>query len=118
MQRVAMLVLADTESHGDLGRVVNALMTAREFKEAGDDVQIVFDGAGTKWPGVLSNDDHRSHALWESVHDVVSGACGYCADAFEATESVHAAGVKLLDEYHHHPSIRNLVANGYQIISF
>lgn len=48
--KAAILVLADVESHGDLGRVVNAMIAAQEFKEAGDDVQLVFDGAGTQWP--------------------------------------------------------------------
>jgi hypothetical protein len=118
MSKVAMLVLADTESHADLGRVVNAMTTAREFKQAGDEVQIIFDGAGTQWPGQLSKGDHRAHALWESVRDVVTGACDYCAEAFDATHSVREAGVQLLDEYHRHPSIRNLVDHGYQVISF
>lgn len=118
MPKVAMLVLADVESHGDLARVVNAMMAAREFKESGDDVKIVFDGAGTGWPGLLSKGDNRSHALWESVRDVVAGACGYCADAFKTTDAVKEAGVELLDEYHHHPSIRGLVVDGYQVISF
>lgn len=29
MNKVAILVLADTETHGDLGRVHNALITAK-----------------------------------------------------------------------------------------
>jgi hypothetical protein len=37
--KAAIVVLADTETHGDLGRVVNALVVAKEFKEAGDDVK-------------------------------------------------------------------------------
>ena len=49
MPKAAIVVLADTESHGDLGRLVNALEAVKEFKEAGDDVQLIFDGAGTKW---------------------------------------------------------------------
>lgn len=37
MHRVLVLVLADTETRGDLGRAVNALETAKEFHEAGSD---------------------------------------------------------------------------------
>ncbi|HET8894893.1 MAG TPA: hypothetical protein VFM96_12425, partial [Gaiellaceae bacterium] len=33
MDKVAIVVLADTETHADLGRLVNALMTADEFRE-------------------------------------------------------------------------------------
>jgi hypothetical protein len=32
MDKAAIVVLADTETHGELGRVVNALSTADEFK--------------------------------------------------------------------------------------
>lgn len=118
MNPVAILVLADTQTHGDLGRVVNALMVARELKEAGDDVQVIFDGAGTQWLGELSNSDHKAHRLFEQVRDVVSGACGYCARAFDAEEGVAHAEVKVLEEYHDHPSIRGLLTSGHQVITF
>lgn len=118
MSKVGIIVLADVESHGDLGRVVNALITAKEFKEAGDEVEIVFDGAATQWPGLLSDEGHRAHRLYDDVVDKVSGACGYCAHAFEAEAGVRDAGVKLLDEFHGHPSIRGMVNRGFQIITF
>ena len=51
MTKVAIIILADTAGPGDFGRAVNALMTAKEFKDSGDEVQIIFDGAGTKWIG-------------------------------------------------------------------
>lgn len=43
MSKVAILVLADTETHGDLGRVFNPLVAAKEFRAGGDDVRLVFD---------------------------------------------------------------------------
>jgi hypothetical protein len=118
MNPVAILVLADTQTHGDLGRVVNAMMVAKELKEAGDDVQLIFDGAGTQWPGELSNSNHTAHRLFEQVRDVVSGACGYCARAFDAEDGVAHAHVKVLEEYHDHPSIRGLLTSGHQVITF
>jgi hypothetical protein len=81
-------------------------------------VKLIFDGAGTRWPGELEQQSHRAHDLWEKVHDVVAGACDYCAEAFEATSSVEHAGVKLLDEYHRHPSVRTFLAEGYQVLTF
>ena len=47
MSKVAIIILADIETKENFGRAVNGLMTAKEFKDAGDDVQIIFDGAGT-----------------------------------------------------------------------
>lgn len=37
MVKVAIVVLADTETHADRSRVANALTTAHEFKEAEDE---------------------------------------------------------------------------------
>jgi hypothetical protein len=118
VSKVGIVVLADTETHGDLGRVVNALITTKEFKEAGDQVELIFDGAGTKWPGVLADPQHKYHRLFEEAFDVVTGACGYCARAFGAEEDVHEAKVPLLEEYDDHPSIRRLVASEHQVITF
>ena len=48
MTKAAIFVLADTQTEEDLGRVVNALAAAKEFKQAGDKVQVIFDGTGTR----------------------------------------------------------------------
>jgi hypothetical protein len=118
MSKIAIVVLADTETHGDLGRAVNALEVASEFKGAGDEVAIIFDGAGTKWVPAFDDPKHRRHALWLKVKDRVAGACSYCSAAFGAKEGVEAAGIKLLADYDDHPSLRGYVEAGYQIITF
>ncbi len=48
MATVAVMVLANTETHADMGRAANAVTTTSECKEAGDEVTLIFDGAGTK----------------------------------------------------------------------
>jgi hypothetical protein len=118
MPKAAIIVLADTETHGDLGRVVNALEAVKELKEARDEVKLIFDGAGTQWIPKLSEKTHRAHRLFVSVEDRIAGACAYCAGAFKATEGVKAANVPLLDEYEGHPSVRQLLADGFSIITF
>ncbi len=116
MAKIGIVVFADTETHADLGRVVNALLAAREAGEAGDEVRLVFDGAGTKWIGELANPEHRSHRLYQGVKGRITGACRYCAGAFGATAAVEAEGVSLLDEYHQHPSLRRLAADGFEVL--
>lgn len=116
--KAAIVVLADVESHGDLGRVVNAMIAAKELKEAGDDVQLLFDGAATQWPGVLSDEKHTAHLLYAAAADTITGACEFCAGAFEAKEGLHQAKVHLIDDYHGHPSIRRLLVDGYQVLTF
>src|SRR5919198_6094917 len=65
MPKAALVVFAGTEGREGIGRVVNALVTAKEFKETGDEVTIVFDGAGTTWIGTLVDPSHRYHDAFE-----------------------------------------------------
>jgi hypothetical protein len=118
MAKAAVVVLADTETAGDLGRVVNALTTAKELKQEGDEVVVVFDGAGTKWIPALSDQEHRYHGLLQSVRDRISGACAYCATAYGVRDGVEESGVELLNEFDQHPSLRGYLADGYQVITF
>ena len=118
MAKLAIVVLADTKSRGELGRAVNALMTAKELKEAGDEVAIVFDGAGTGWVGVFANPEHRYHRLWLDVKEVVAGACAYCSAAYQVKDAVEAAGIPLLSDFDDHPSLRGYLVKGYQVVTF
>src|SRR5919198_4557075 len=67
MPKAALVVFAGTEGREGIGRVVNALVTAKEFKETGDEVTIVFDGAGTTWIGTLVDPSHRYHDAFEEA---------------------------------------------------
>ena len=118
MAKVGIVLLADTETPGDMGRMANALTTAQEFKEAGDPVRVIFDGAGTKWPVALADPEHKYHRALERVRDVVDGACEYCARAYGVHDKMESTGVPLLGEFRDHPSLKSLVDDGYQIITF
>lgn|SRR5574340_997605 len=118
MSKVAIVILADTETHESLGRAVNALEAVKEFKDAHDDVQLIFDGAGTRWVPELSKPDHKLHSLFESVKNRIAGACDFCAGAFGVKNEVIACGVKLDGDYEGHPSFKKLIEQGYQIITF
>jgi hypothetical protein len=117
MHKAAIVVYADTESHADLGRLTNALTTAREFEEHGDEVRVVFDGAGTQWIPELEDDSHTAHPLYASLKDHVS-ACEFCSGAFGVEDEVAASGVEADGEFEGHPSVRGLVDDGYDVITF
>lgn len=118
MTKVAIVLLADTENLGDMGRMANALSAVQEFKEAGDEVRLIFDGAAVKWIGELSDPQHKYHEHYQAVQDRISGVCKYCAGAFQVTEQVQRSGVPFADEHNGHPSFRRLVNDGYQVITF
>lgn len=118
MQKIAIVVLADTEGGEALGRIVNALTAAKEYHEAGDEVQIAFTGAGTKWVGALSDPAHPAHALYKAVKHRTAGACGYCAGAFGQSETIQSCNTPLLTDYGDNMSFRKLTGAGYQVITF
>jgi hypothetical protein len=59
MAKAAVVVLADIDTHADLGRVVNGLMVAKECKETGDDVRTT----AARWSTPVV-----AHANWRTAN--------------------------------------------------
>lgn len=116
--KIAIVILADTETDEGLGRVVNALAAAGEYNKAGDDVRIVFTGTGTKWPRNLENADNPAHGLYQEVKSLIDGACGFCANAFGQTEAMKQYSITLLEESGPFMSFRKYTEAGYQVFIF
>ncbi len=123
--KAAILVLSDPKSGSEeaLGRVFNALAAAYDFKERGDEVTILFEGAGTRWGGELTKTDHPAHDLFEQVKDKVAGVSCACADVFGATEDATKSGFDLIKDNQVPgtgglPSLRNLTSEGYTVFTF
>ena len=121
----AIIVLSDPKSGSEeaLGRVFNALSAAYDYKQAGDDVEIMFQGAGTRWVGELSNADHPAHALFEEVKDTVAGVSCGCADVFGGAEDAAKSGFDLIKNNpvpgtSGLPSLRTLTNEGYNVLTF
>jgi hypothetical protein len=91
MSKAAFVILASGDSPESLGRVVNALMGAYEMMESGQEVKIIFDGAGTHAAASLSEPNHKYHKyhdLFKLVQSKVSGICSYCANAYGVAPKV------------------------------
>lgn len=125
MKKAAVIVLSDPKSGSEesLGRLFNALAAVYDFKQRGDDVQLLFQGAGTRWAGELVNTEHPAHALFAAVKDKVAGVSCGCADVFGAREGTAACGLDLLTENAVPnttglPSLARLTDEGYTILTF
>ncbi len=123
--KTAIIILSDpkTGSEEALGRVFNGLAIAYDFKQAGDEVSILFQGAGTRWIGELTQKEHPAHDLFEAVKDQIAGiSCG-CADVFGGAEDAEKSGLDLIKE---NPvpgtrgmaSLRKLAEEGSIILTF
>jgi hypothetical protein len=118
MAKACVVLLADTDTHEAMGRMANALISAKDFIDAGDEAVVVFDGAGTKWVPELESEEHRYHRIYTELRDHIAGACAYCAQVFGVKDKIENSAVKLLADYRGHPSLRTFVADGYQVLTF
>lgn len=60
----AILILSDPNAGEEaLGRAFNGLAFAADAAGAGDEVRVVFAGAGTRWPAELTKLGHPLGAL-------------------------------------------------------
>jgi len=125
-QKAAIIVLSDPKSGSKdeaLGRVFNALAAAYDFKQRGDDVSVLFQGAGTRWLGELVQPNHPAHELYKEVEDTIAGlSCG-CADVFVGAEEAKASGFDLITDNEVPgttglPSIATLLSEGRNILTF
>ena len=123
--KIAIIILSDPKSGSEeaLGRVFNGLAAAYDFKHANEDVEILFQGAGTRWVGELSNTAHPAHALFEEVKDKVAGVSCGCADVFGGAEDAKKSGFDLIKNNpvpgtSGLPSLRQLQNDGYNILVF
>ena len=100
MSKTAVVVLSDPKSGSEeaLGRLFNALFVAYEIKEQGQEVALIFQGAGVRWVSEIAQPDHPAHGLYTAVKDTVAGVCGGCADVFGATDGAKATGLRLIRE--------------------
>lgn len=123
--KTAIVVLSDPKSGSEeaLGRVYNALATAHDFKQKGQEVEIVFQGAGTRWPAELAKPDHPAHELYESVADTVAGVSCACADVFGAAEEAEKSGLELIKDNsvpgtRGLASLQRLIGEGATVLTF
>ncbi|MFP4366587.1 MAG: hypothetical protein ACLFQA_05785 [Bacteroidales bacterium] len=118
MAKLAIVVFSDTTSMEALGKISNAFVLANEAFENGDDLKFIFEGAGSKWIGELENEEHKLNSMYLGLKKQITGVCSFCAEAFGVKSQVEKAGVTLIDEYKNHPSLHNLVIEGYSVLIF
>ena len=125
MSKLAVIVMSDPKAGGEeaLGRLFNALITASDAKQRGDDVQVLFHGTGSRWARLLVEPAHPAHPLFRSVEDCIVWVSSGCADVFGATEDVRASGLPLVREAEVPgtsgvPSIASRIADGRHVIVF
>jgi hypothetical protein len=117
MHKIALVIYSKLEGSGK-SAVYRALMFADELQRAGDDVSIVFDGAGSVALAEMLQPANSLHATWNKVSRHLRGVCRYCAKSYGVLEALEAAGLPMLVDDKGHASLRALLEEGRQIVTF
>ena len=115
--KIAILIYSNVTTEAQ-SRAYRAFGFAGELLAAGDDVTIVFDGGGSATLAAVLDPKHDLHRAWRKVAPALRGVCGYCAKAYGVQETLIAAGVPMLTDDHGHASLRALLGEGRQIVTF
>lgn len=122
--KIAVILFSDPKNGDEaLGRVFNGLALAAEAQSHGDEVEILFQGAATRWPAELTKLSHPANALYNAVRPAVVGASCGCAAAFGCSADVQASGLPEIKD-HALPgtpgiaSLRRYAAEGWSVFQF
>ena len=123
--KYAIIIQSDTRTGTieSLGRVFNALDATYDFKTKVQEVNILFQEAGTRWIGQLTKEDHPAHVIYKSAEGNISDAYCGCADVFRSREELEKSVFELIaknvvPETSGLPSLAQLTVGTYGILIF
>jgi hypothetical protein len=115
--RIAVVIYSNVTKEAT-SRAYRAFGFVAELLAHGDDVTLVFDGGGSATLAAVLDPAHDLHRAWTRAAPALRGVCGYCAKAYSVADALKAAGVPFLTEDHGHASLRDLLTEGRQIVTF
>ena len=125
MSKTAIVLFSDPKAGSEeaLGRAFNALFLTNDLKERGEEVALIFQGAGTRWAAELAKVDHPAGPLFRAVRDKVAGVCGGCANVFGTADEARATGLPVVGDLQIPGvgsviSLGDYVAKGYSLVTF
>jgi len=125
MAKVALVLLADSETMESTGRALHSVIYAQELASKGNEVKLIFDGAGVRWVKKILTDE--SNPVTKAFMDLKMGVysqsvekhvCKFCSAIFQVPEAdSQKLGFDIADEYQGHPDLSALIADGFHIIT-
>lgn len=120
----AIIILSDPKAGEDaFGRCFNALLLGLQLKDRGEPVEIIFQGAGARWPAELAKEDNPANPMFVALKDNMTGVCEGCAAVFGATEGVQSTNLKLLNDFNlpgvgSTTDLAKFIVDGYRVLTF
>lgn len=116
-KKILIVLLADKSTHENAGRVLHALLYAKQARVAGLQVELIFDGGGVEWAAALPTHEHYKTLYRELLEGgVIQGVCSFCAGAFSVEDELKALGAEFISEDNGHPNIGKRIAEGWEAL--
>ncbi len=92
------------------------LLNALDLKQAGHEVQIIFEGASVQLVPTFEEEGHAPYIKAKEA-GLIAGACKACSKMFKVDEKIAELGVELLDDMQGHAGMKKYVEEGYTVVS-
>ena len=115
MRKVALFAF-----NGDSMCFIHVLLNALDLKAKGDDVRIVLEGSATKLVPEMAREQSPLFRLFRQAKEqgLFEGACKACSTKMNVVGAVQQEALPLLDDMSGHPSMRQYLEKGYEVITF
>ena len=115
MKKVALFAF-----NGDSMCFIHVLLNALDLKARGEDVRIVLEGSATKLVPEMAREQSPLFRLYRQAKEqgLFEGACKACSAKMNVVEAVQQEALPLLDDMSGHPSMRQYLEKGYEVITF
>ncbi len=124
MNKHILIVMSDSETPTDNGRMITALKMANNLVNKGAEVELYFDGKGVTWvPGFAERNENSAKFIthyghyFDAVRDRVR-VCNMCAKRFDVRERVSALDIPIMGEGHEHADYSEDVLAGATVVTF
>ena len=124
MKKHILIVMSDSETPADNGRMITALKMANNLVNKGAEVELHFDGKGVTWvPGFAERDENSAKSIthyghyFDSVCDRIR-VCNMCAKRFDVREKIASFDIPVLGEGHEHADYSEDVLAGASVVTF
>ena len=121
-QKFVISIINPGDCPADNGRTIHALKLAKELKEGGAEVQLMFDGQGVQWIERFTQRTEDSHPfvkhyghVFDEVRDLAR-ACNMCCKRFDSLEAAQKAELPIDGVEREHVNLGKLALDGWQII--
>lgn len=115
MKKIALLAY-----NGELTCFAHVMLYALDFDKKGYEVKVIIEGAATSLIGDLARPDAPFAQLYSQLLDkqLLSCICKACSQKMGTLKEAERQGLAVVGDMQGHPSIENLVSDGFRILSF